>query len=88
MRNKENPKSKNEMGHTKKRNAFRIILLPCIAMRCEANRFDDFSLRFVHEVRVFDGVRAKFEGVDAFLVFIRAHKGENAGGHFRVGRII
>lgn len=55
------------MGHAKKRNAFRIILLPCIAMRCEANRFGDFSLRFVHEVRVFDGVSAKFEGVDAFF---------------------
>lgn len=55
------------MGHVKKRNAFRIILLPCIVMHCEANCFDDFSLRFVHEVRVFDGVSAKFDGVDAFF---------------------
>lgn len=67
MRNNENPKIKNEMGHAKKRNAFHINLLLCIAMRCGTHRAEDFTVTFVHEVRVFDGVRAKFEGVDAFF---------------------
>jgi hypothetical protein len=67
MRNNENPKSKNEMGYTKKRNALHALLSPCVVRRCGTHRAEDFTVTFVHEVRIFDGVRAKFDGVDAFF---------------------
>ncbi len=55
------------MGHAKKRNDLHTLLSPCVVRRCGTHRVEDFTVTFVHEVRVFDGVRAKFEGVDAFF---------------------
>ena len=55
------------MGHVKKRNALHTLLSPCVARRCGAHRAGNFTVTFVHEVRVFDGASAKFEGVDAFF---------------------